>query len=461
MILKAIPPVLMHQATYKYNYLSRLVTHSFFNCTTMLLYSGVFRAFSIDVLKLAFLEIAPGAAPCSIGFCVTTQKLVLSLLNNMPNKPQTRTKSQKKSKAPKRAQNSNNSRQLVLYKPRQQPLQNIQRPIATAKQTRSNQMSAVNNGRMCRMVHREFVALVSGTVAFTATNYSINPSNSTLFPWLASQAIFWEQYRFTKLTFEYITRCSATTSGSVLLAPDYDVLDAPPATEVAMCSYADCVECAPWTNIKCALRVPAMHSSGPRKFTRSGVVPNSDQKTYDVGSFNIATVGMADTAAVGKLWVDYVIELYNPQMPTTSELGSAYIAFLTDGANTTVPTATSTVVNLPDHVDVGRLPLVVNTSDNSVLLPLGTYNVTASVDHTNNVGEETTGTVCGTFGGVTIPGSASAFADAVASPNRAYTTTSDFTFIADGIKTLHILAYLVGATGTLISKLRSLTISKV
>jgi len=55
-----------------------------------------------------------------------------------------------------------------------------------------------------------------------------------------------------------------------------------------------------------------MFSAGPRKLLRSGY--NAiDSGLCDAAKFHLATVGMADASAIGRLWVDYDVDLFIPQ----------------------------------------------------------------------------------------------------------------------------------------------------
>jgi len=168
-----------------------------------------------------------------------------------------------------------------------------------------------------RVVKREFIGNVVNTVGFSlpVAVYNINPGVAAVFPWLSIMANQYETYRFHRLTFRYITRCGTSQSGSVILAPDYDASDSPPTTEQQITAYRGAVEDVPWRDISCTLEPSAMFSLGPRKFIRSSTVAFTDIKTYDAGLFLVATVGV-DTNLLGKLWVEYDVELFTPQIPT-------------------------------------------------------------------------------------------------------------------------------------------------
>jgi len=179
------------------------------------------------------------------------------------------------------------------------------------------------NGRSCRVQHKEFIQNVTGTTNFAVALFlALNPGLAGTFPWLANIANNFEQYRVRMMRFCYLTRTGTNIPGSVLMAPDYDASDVQPVSEQILSNYAEIVEDAPWKDICCVLRPAGMHALGPKKFVRNGLVPGQDLKTTDVGTFILATV---DGTAVnwGKLWVEYDIEFFEPQLnPNGSSLSS-------------------------------------------------------------------------------------------------------------------------------------------
>jgi hypothetical protein len=180
------------------------------------------------------------------------------------------------------------------------------------------------NGKdSCRIVHRELLSSITGSVAFTIPlEVALNPGLNVSFPWLSTQAQAWERYRFNRLRFCYFTRTGSNIPGSLMLAPDYDAADDPPISESIASSYEDCEEDAPWKDICCVLPQRSLMGDMKEKFIRSGPLqPNQDIKTYDAGNLFVCTV---DGTAVGwgKLWVEYDITLYNPQTPAGGFMSS-------------------------------------------------------------------------------------------------------------------------------------------
>jgi hypothetical protein len=178
--------------------------------------------------------------------------------------------------------------------------------------------------------HRELLAPISGTILFTPNAFPVNPGLVTTFPWLSTQAVGWEKYRFEYIRFCYYTRAPTSTQGSVLLSPDYNAADAPPATEVISSAYNGTQEDAPWKDICCPLDAKIVSREC---FVRgAALAPNLDIKTYDIATFYLGTVDATTAAPWGKLWVEYKVHLINPQLPSA---GAGTTGTMTNGASAT------------------------------------------------------------------------------------------------------------------------------
>jgi len=185
-----------------------------------------------------------------------------------------------------------------------------------------NRPPIVNSNAKCsRIIHKELIATVSGNTTYGVTSYALNPGLATTFPWLSTVAPSYEQYTFRSLRFHYVTRCATTYAGSVLLSPEYDALDSAPSTEVLQAMMAGSIEDVPWRNQTLVFSSKDMFPMGPRKFVRSASVSSSDLKTYDAGQLFVGLAGCADTTTIGKLWVEYDVDLYIPQNPSAGTVG--------------------------------------------------------------------------------------------------------------------------------------------
>lgn len=180
------------------------------------------------------------------------------------------------------------------------------------------------DGRI-RVRHREFIRDVHGSEEFVSTLYQINPGLPTMFPWLSVVAAQYESYLFRSLKFCYETQKSASTSGSVMLAVDFDAADDAPTNKQVMMSYHNAVRASVWN--ECIFRGDArdLKKFGVQRYIRSGnIAANLDIKTYDVGNLIVATQGEENTSAIGELYVEYEIELITPQTQVNAALALSY-----------------------------------------------------------------------------------------------------------------------------------------
>lgn len=196
-----------------------------------------------------------------------------------------------------------------------------------------------------RFSGRDLVAVISGSTTFATTKFVVNPGLSSTFSWLAANAIKWQQYRFMRLAFIYVTRSATTAKGSVILTPDYNPNDLPPSDESHAFNNQNAVEDVPWKQeIICRLDVNAMFFSGPRKQVRSANI-SGDLNIYDAARLYVSTVGQADTSVIGNLYVEYDVELFVPQSSPLNGTAPISSSLYTATVPQTITTATQTPAN--------------------------------------------------------------------------------------------------------------------
>lgn len=223
-------------------------------------------------------------------------------------------------------------------------------PLAQAKVMRVSQPSVITSDGRVRIRHREYIQDVSGSIAFSNSSLNINPGLASTFPWLSNMAMNYESYLFRKLRFDFETAKSASTSGEVILAIDYDASDAAAATKSQLMSYYSAVRGPTWTEISCIADPSDLQKFGVQRYVRNApLASNLDIKTYDVGILNLATNGCADTSALGSLFVEYEIELITPQTPsgTSSYLDSAKVTGSSPSLSSWFGTTGTVAGNLP------------------------------------------------------------------------------------------------------------------
>jgi hypothetical protein len=279
-----------------------------------------------------------------------------------------------------------------------------------------------NNDDSVTITHRELIAQVSGTVNFTSSTISIQPGLSSVLPWLSTQCLGWEKYRFIYLRAQYLTRTGSQTPGTMMLVPDYDAADAAPTTQTAASTFHGATDDVPWKNQDVNFDMKRSREL----FIRAGPLSaNQDIKTYDFGNLYICT---ADGTAVnwGKVYLEYKIMLINSQASVPTNVGGSIT-----GGGTMLPAT-----------PLGTVPTIANGSFISSIsgTTVNLSNLTIGQEYymvTFVVGTGLTAVNTATFVGLTLRsnvandlGTAAAMADintVVASAG-----TGSFTFTATG-----------------------------
>lgn len=157
-----------------------------------------------------------------------------------------------------------------------------------------------------------------------------------MFPWLYQVATAYEQYRFKKLRFLFVSTSasavysgsSSTALGAVVLATQYDVYDRPFTTKQQMESSFGATSSTPFRNFQHQLDVSGRDV--PYKYyyiNQYNQAVGGDLRLYNFATTTIATQGMqAVSSDLGELWIEYEVELIKPK--TITGLTISYPAFL-------------------------------------------------------------------------------------------------------------------------------------
>jgi len=227
-----------------------------------------------------------------------------------------------------------------------------------------------------RVRHREFIQdVLTGPTAGAFNNLSlpVNPGLPGVFPYLASIAQNFEEYKFHGLVFEFVSTTSPYNSnsaiGSVIMAMEYNPLTTPFNSKPQMenSDYAVSMrfdKCAMY-GVECSEFLQNMY------FVRYSAT--SPLSAYDVGSFQIATAPASTFSAssvIGELWVSYDIELMRPRIcPARYGLYHWYGSPIAGGA-TTLPnyTAKSMIGTLSNVTQSGNLFTLIDVNQGDVYL---------------------------------------------------------------------------------------------
>lgn len=275
---------------------------------------------------------------------------------------------------------SNRFKQAGVTLDVQKRSRNVRAPVAMTSVNRQQPPRSVGSNRGDRIVHSELIGNVSGSIAFEiAFALAINPGLNASFPWLSVQASRWQQYRFHRLHFRYVNRTSTLKIGSIMMATEYNAATAAPADEAALLAMRDAVDGSPWTSLDHKVDTSSMNSLGSRRYIRTTNVPG-DIKTYDVGTLYLASKGQTDTAEVGKLFVDYDVELFNPVIANPTLQPKCFALFYN-----------AAPINFLDNVagniacpDVSINSIGITYAAGIYTVPAGTYLIHAQASTTNN-----------------------------------------------------------------------------
>lgn len=169
------------------------------------------------------------------------------------------------------------------------------------------------------IAHTEFLDDVNFVTLFDLSEdynvYELNPGLTSSFPWLGTIAAGFEQYRWKKLKFRYLTRSSATSSGTIIMATQKDSADPMFASKEEMYAYSGVQSNVRWNDADHdALRFNSDYMK--KYFVRtSDLKEGQDAQLYDYGKFTF--IGLNQTGAAGfggELMVEYEVELFNPKM---------------------------------------------------------------------------------------------------------------------------------------------------
>jgi len=240
--------------------------------------------------------------------------------------------------------------------------------------------------------HREYITDVTASTGFVLTSYNINPGLITSFPWLSGIAESYEEYIIHGLLYEFkstssdavLSTAANSALGTVIMATEYNSLSPLFVDKLSMENYEFATSCKPSEcmvhPVECAYIQTPCHNL----YVRGGTVNTGDLRLYDLGVFQIATVGQQVAGGVlGELWATYEIELIKPKM--YRNLGLSILSdhwvlkSVTNGAPLgTTSTSTGTIgTTITTAGTVISFP--VNVVDGYFLIIYGVHGVGAAV----------------------------------------------------------------------------------
>jgi len=256
-----------------------------------------------------------------------------------------------------------NKSQSVLNKPGYQTVRVQSAPVAKSNKITINAPMITTLGKGdIRVKHSEYIAEVPGSVNFSAVPYIIQPGLQSSFPWLSNMAALYESYVVHNIQYHFYTEKSTATNGVVMLAVDYDVQDNTPTSKLQLMTYQNAVRTAPWQNVTYNCEKASLLKFKER-YVRSGLIANSDLKTFDIGNLFIATQGCIDTSVLGELHVSYDITFKTPQYDASGYASQGSAKLTTNSAPVTGPLVLGNTA--PTIVPGSGMVVTYNTSTGS------------------------------------------------------------------------------------------------
>jgi hypothetical protein len=280
---------------------------------------------------------------------------------------------------------------------------------------------------------------LAGATTFSASKYQINPGLSTL-KGLEGYAARYDKYRFRKFEMIYVPKQAvSTTKGMVHLAYDLNPVHGAPTAlnDLSVYEFHDYTQV--YGELHCHLPASRLEK---KRFVRCGPAPGA-QQLYDPFSCIIAVDAMADTTAVGDVFVHYEIEFFGRQLgPSVVSPQSCAMLNLSSAQAMTNSTA-ATVAFDETIVDT----IGVSNSSGVLTLGCGAYQIDADVNGNNTAGENTR-VIAELYKNSAALAPRQLSAQQQGAGNESYVSCSFFVQ-CDADDTIEIKATIVGATGTL------------
>jgi len=238
-----------------------------------------------------------------------------------------------------------------------------------------------------RFRHREYLGDQTSSVAFTNTAYNINPGLYQSFPFLSSLAANFQQYILHGLLYEFKStsadalNSTNTALGTVIMATNYNSIEPIFTSKLEMEATEYSNSATPSLSQIHGIECDPRQTSLREMYVRTGAVPSdADQRFYDMGVFQIASVGVQQASNIGELWVSYDVTLLKPRL--TFQNPNPLWAHITEGAANT-GTAAAPLGTTGGIVKPLSSLAVVATTNTFTLPTAGIYSVTMSFSGAN------------------------------------------------------------------------------
>ena len=169
-----------------------------------------------------------------------------------------------------------------------------------------------------RVRHREYFRKVFTSSDDAFDYFRINPANTTMFPWLSTLALNFEQWIPTGMVFEFVSTCGNAFAannaalGDVSMATLYDI-EAPALTDRSeVLNHFYSTSAATSQNLMHAIECAPGDTPCMPRYIQAPLA--GDERLNDLGVLTVMTGGSQALYTAGQLWVTYEIILLKPRL---------------------------------------------------------------------------------------------------------------------------------------------------
>lgn len=187
--------------------------------------------------------------------------------------------------------------------------------------------ATADHGGSTFVQHREYLKDIRTGAAgtFNVEKFALQVADEKTFPWLATIAQNFEEYRLWGCIFEFRTTSSDalnstnTALGTVIMATNYNASRPAFISKQEMENYEFSQSAKPSVSQLHGCELAGADTPLTVYYVRNETLgPFDDIKMYDYGNFQIATSGFqASNVVVGELWVTYNVQFLKPRIPRT------------------------------------------------------------------------------------------------------------------------------------------------
>lgn len=217
--------------------------------------------------------------------------------------------------------------------------------VANGALVRNRRARVTGSKGTIRIMHKELIATcvtanslaphINNGISLTSGSspYNVNAMSRVSFPWLASIAGNYDQYRFKRLRLVYVPLCPTSTFGRASLVYDPDSSDTIPADRVGLSNMACAAEGPIWGQIKLDVK---LSDTNKWYYGATSSIGTTIGAYLNQGQFAFCTYGTGSAIDCGEVYAVYDVELKDPQ-PSTMTISQAHgnAATVTTGFDTT------------------------------------------------------------------------------------------------------------------------------